>query len=135
MIVVITIIISTDFRVKQSSYHYPDKSFRLGVRAINPDWVSVVQEAKSEPFHVYTKRAQDKNRDVQKQGIKVGRLTGIGDKKERKLRSKGIETVSEFLIHLKSKSPALLDILSDWTPQKLDQALEECNKYASDICL
>lgn len=124
---------STDFRVKQSSYHYPEKSFRLGVRVISPEWKAAVQEAKSEPFHVYTKRAQDKNRDVQKQGIKVGRLTGIGDKKERKLRLKGIETVSEFLLHLKSKSPTLMDILSDWTPQKLDQALEECNKYASVV--
>ena len=117
--------------MKQSSYHYPEKSFRLGVRVIHSNWKATVQEAKSEPFHVYTKRAQDKNRDVQKQGIKVGRLTGIGDKKERKLRSKGIETVTDFLFHLKSKTSTLMDILSDWTQQKLDQALEEFNKYAS----
>lgn len=117
--------------MKQSSYHYPEKSFRLGLRVVDPNWRASVQEAKSEPFHVYTKRAQDKNRDVQKQGIKVGRLTGIGDKKERRLRSKGIETVADFLLHLKSKSATLMEILSDWTPQKCEQAMDECNKYVN----
>ena len=54
--------------MKQSSYHYNLKSFRLGVRVVvNEERSNTIREAKTEPFHVYTKRAQDKNKDVQKQ--------------------------------------------------------------------